>query len=83
MDQDVFDQFLKSRYLPTLQHARRRAAHHQRIAKGLEWALIILSAITSILLTISSFLRTLPITPIMTILCSLFRVVTVCRRCAG
>ncbi len=75
MDQDAFKQFLKTTYYPKLHHAQRRAVHHQRMAKGLEWALITLSAIISILLTISSVIKTLPITPILAILSTIVTVI--------
>lgn len=55
MDQKDFQQFLDEKYQTELRLARRRALFHQRLAKGLEWGLIVLSTITTILLVISSF----------------------------
>ncbi|MGH2509962.1 MAG: DUF4231 domain-containing protein [Ktedonobacteraceae bacterium] len=75
MDQEAFEQFLKDRYYPTLHHAQQRAVHHQRVAKGLEWALIVLSATTSILLAISSLIKVLPITPIVAVLSAIVTVI--------
>ncbi len=64
MDQEAFQQFLKNKYQAELRHARQRALYHQRFAKWSEWGLIAFSAITTILLAVSSFLKELPITPI-------------------
>jgi len=69
VDQQAFQQFLKNKYEAELHLARQRAVYHQRFAKGSEWGLIVFSAITTILLAISSFLKELPITPI-TAVCS-------------
>src|SRR5579859_1523231 len=71
MDQEAFQQFLKDKYQAELRQARRRATHHQRFAKWSEWGLIILSAITTILLAISSLFKGLSLTPIIT-MCSAF-----------
>lgn len=69
MEQEAFQRFLKDKYRGELRQARQRALHHQRFARWSEWALIVFSALTTILLAISSFLKNFPITPI-TAICS-------------
>ena len=64
---EKFQQFLIAVYQPALDHAQQRARYHQRVARWLEWILIGLSAITTFLLAISSFLKELPITPLIAI----------------
>lgn len=65
--QEEFQLFLANRYQSALDHAHQRALYHQRVAKWFEWILIVFSAITTILLAISSFLKELPITPLIAI----------------
>lgn len=69
MDQKAFQQFLTNKYQVELRLARQRAVYHQRFARWSEWGLIAFSAITTILLAVSSFFKELPITPI-TAICS-------------
>src|SRR5579859_4929891 len=69
MEQEAFQQFLKVKYQGELRQARQRALHHQRLAKWSEWGLLAFSALTTILLAFSSFLKNLPITPL-TAVCS-------------
>src|SRR5690242_13794996 len=65
--QEKFQQFLTNFYQPAVDHAQQRALYHQRVAKWLEWILIVFSAITTILLAISSFLKEPSITPLIAI----------------
>lgn len=65
--QEEFQRFLEDRYELALHQAQQRALYHQQVTKRSEWILIIFSAITTVLLAISSFFKDLPITPFITI----------------
>src|SRR5947209_10680312 len=73
--QEKFQQFLTNKYQPALDNAQQRVLYHQRVAKWFEWLLIVFSAITTILLAISSFLKELPITPLIAICSAIVTVI--------
>jgi hypothetical protein len=61
MEQEAFQNFLTTVYQVALDHAQQRAHYHQRLAKWLEWMLISLSSLTTLLMALASFLREFPI----------------------
>ena len=75
MDQDAFQQFFKEKYQIELAQARLRAVHYQQLSKRLDLILILLSAITTVLLTISSFFKEFPITPITAVISAFVTVI--------
>jgi len=77
MNQEAFQDFLKNVYKAAGDHAQRRAHYHQRLAKWLEWMLISLSSLTTLLMALASFLREFPIAQISAVCSALVTVITI------
>lgn len=61
MEKGTFETFMQNRFYPALHHSQERAFRNQRIYKGLQWATIIFSMATAILLGSEQFFDWVPI----------------------
>ncbi len=61
MDKEVFHEFMKSRFYPTLNQYKERAFRNQQAYKGLQWIMIVFSTATAMLLGSEQFFDQVPL----------------------